>query len=623
MDDDRTGRQAKLPTGTVTFLFTDIEGSTRLLAELGDAYAEVLEWHAGVLRHAIAEHGGTEIGTEGDSFFAVFPSAIGAVAAVVEAQRALAAGRQADRPAVRVRMGVHTGEGRLGGDDYVGLDVHRAARIAAAGHGDQVLVSDATRALIADDLPDGAHLRDLGQHRLKDLPEPQRIWQLDIDGLRDRFPAIRSLDARKGNVPRWPTPMIGRDAEVAGIVALLTSRPLVTLIGPGGIGKTRLALAVAEASEAAFDDGVFFVALEDARDRDAVAAAVAEALGVRETLDRDLARGVEAYLRGRDVLLVLDNFEQVLGAAPFVGGLLAASPGVRVIVTSRAVLHLASEQLYEVAALPVPEPRGQPVSALAGSAAIALFVERARAVRPSFELGPSNATAVAEICRRVDGLPLAIELAAARVRFLGPDAILERLEHRLPLLVGGAADLPTRQQTLRGTIDWSYDLLDAPERRLFERLAAFAGGWTIDAAEAVAGPATEIGMDPLEGLGSLADKSLIVAREGDQAEPRFTMLQVIRESAVERLQASPDGDTILRRHAVYFMTLAESAQRHLRSADLRAWQALLRREQDNLRAAMRWSMETGNAEVGLRLAGSIWDYWHYWAEIPRRGPVAR
>src|SRR5918999_456834 len=525
---------SRLPTGTVTFLSTDIEGSTRLLSALGDRYETVLDAHARILRQAIAAHGGTEVNTEGDAFFAVFPSAVEAVRAAADAQRALASEPWPDAAPVRVRMGLHTGEGRLGGDDYIGLDVHRAARIAAAGNGGQVLLSDATRALVDRDLPGGVALGDLAQHRLKDLPAPERIWQLEMDGLPRDFPALRSLDARPNNLPLSPTPLIGREQELRDLRDLLGRRRLVTLTGPGGTGKTRLALAAAQQLLTDFPGGAFFVGLEDARDRPTVAATIATSLGVRERLERDLEQGVKQYLRERELLLVLDNFEQVLPAAPLVAELLNGSPRLRIIVTSRASLHLSGEQDFEVPPLRLPDPRHlPPLSAVSQFEAVALFIERASAAKADFAITNENAPAVAEICSRLDGLPLGIELAAARIRLLTPQAILDRLERRVPVLGTGGQDLPARQRTLRGAIDWSYELLDEPERRLFERLSVFAGGFTLGAAEEVCDPDAELGIGPLDGLASLVDKSLIHPVDGIDEEPRFAMLQVIREFASE------------------------------------------------------------------------------------------
>jgi predicted ATPase/class 3 adenylate cyclase len=607
---------SRLPTGTVTFLFTDIEDSTQLVSALGEAYGPVLERHAKIIRATIADHEGSYVSSDGDALFAVFPSAVFAVRSAVASQRALASQTWPEGASLRVRMGLHTGEGRLGGDDYVGIDVHRAARIAAAGHGGQILLSDATRVLVATALPDGVALRDLAEHRFKGLPAPERVWQLEIDGLQRAFPALRSLDAPRDTLPRPATPLIGRETVLDAIVGLVGRRPLLTLIGPGGTGKTRLGLAVAERLMPDFADGAYFVALQDARDRAAVAAAIAIALGVRERPDRDLETGIKEHLQDRELLLVLDNFEQVISATPLVADLLAGAPRLRIVATSRAVLRLAGEQTYDVPPLGLPDLRElPPLEELNRNEAVALFVERARAVDPSFTVTASNARAVASICSRLDGLPLAIELAAARVRLLSPEAILERLERHVPVLTGGATDQPTRQQTLHGAIDWSYELLLPAERKLFERLSVFAGGWTIDAAEEVCNPDGELGMDTLDGLGLLKDKSLIQPALTDDGETRFGMLQVIREFAAEMLEERTEAADVHGRHAAQMLALAEEAEAHLRSSDLRSWQHRLRREQENLRSALRWAIDAGDAETGLRTAGAIWDYWHYWAEL--------
>ena len=607
-------RQHQLPTGTVTFLFTDIEGSTDLLARYPAGYESLLATQAQILRDAIDGGNGTEVNTEGDAFFAVFPSAVGAVGAAAEAQRKLTAHPWADDGQVRVRMGLHSGEGRLGGADYVGMDVHRAARIASAAHGGQVLLSDATRALVAQELPVGAELRDMHEHRLKDLPAPEHLWQLEIAGLTKDFPALRTLDARPNNLPLWPTSLIGREEELRKVEALLERRRLLTLTGPGGTGKTRLALAAAHHLLLRFADGAFFVALEDAHDRATVASEIAAVLDVREKPDRDLEAGVRHYLRDRDVLLVLDNFEQALSAAPLVTELLADAPGLRLIVTSREVLHLSDEQEFQVPPLRLPDPRNLPaLAALSQYEAVALFIDRATAVRADFAVTNENAPAVAEICSRLDGLPLAIELAAARVKLLAPQAILDRLQRSLSLLTGGAHDLSDRQRTLRGAIAWSYGLLEEEERDLFARLAVFAGGWTLEAAEEVCQPGP--GLDTLDGLSSLSDKSLVHATASEAAEPRFDMLQVMREFALEKLDQSPEAEAIHRRHALFVVKLVETAERELVRADMRRWQQRIRQEEENIRVALRWAVARQESEIGMRIAGALWRYWHYWALV--------
>lgn len=605
-----------LPTGTVTFLFTDIEGSTRLVSELGDQYAGLLTAHSEIVRQAVEGNEGINVSSEGDALFAVFPTAAGAVRAAVVAQRELAASDWPGDVAIRVRMGLHTGDGRLGGDDYVGMDVHRAARISDAGHGGQVLVSDSVRALVQHELPTGVGLRDMGQHRLKDLPAPERLWQLEIGGLPTDFPALRTVDGRPNNLPTPATQLIGREAQLQDVSRLFGTRRLVTLTGPGGTGKTRLAIAVAHRLLADFADGAFFVSLEDSLDRPTVASEVAVVLGVREKPDRSLDEGVKQYVTERELLLVLDNFEQAISAGPLVAEMMAGAPRLRVMVTSRTPLRISGEQEYAVPPLQLPDLRDlPPVTVLSQYHAVALFIDRARSVRSDFAVTNDNAPAVAEICSRLDGLPLAIELAAARVKLLSPEQILDRLGRSLSLLTGGARDRSDRQRTLRGAIDWSYNLLDEPRQAFFARLAVFAGGWSLESAEEVCNPGGELVADTLEVLASLADESLIHAADDEGQEPRFEMLQVIREFAMEKLDAASDDQAIRRRHALHLLALAETAEPELLRADLRRWQDRLLRDEENLRTALRWSLGHGEAEIGMRLAASLWRFWHYWALI--------
>ncbi len=601
-----------LPTGTVTFLFTDIEGSTAMLAALGERYTHLVDRHASILRDALASHGGVEVNTEGDAFFVAFPSATEAVRAVAVAQRALVAEPWPDDGVVRVRMGLHTGEGRLGGDDYLSLDVNRAARIAAAAHGGQVIISDATRVLSEPGLPTDLALRDLGMHRLKDLPDPQRVWQLDIEGLPSKFPAIRTLDARPTNLPMTLSPLVGRAAELAAVRRLLETRRVVTLTGTGGTGKTRLALAVATSLLDRFSDGVYFVDLQDARDREAVATEIAAVLGVRELVDRGPEQSAVVFLRDRTCLLVLDNFEQVVAAAPIVADLAREAPRLQVIITSREALRIDGEQEYAVP--PLQTPTGEASSTpdeLAGSESVQLFVQRAREVRPDFRLTESNARHVAGIASRLDGLPLAVELAAARVRILTPQAIESRLESSLSSLGSGGRDRPGRQQTLRGAIDWSYDLLEGEERRLFGRLGVFAGGWTIEAAEAIDATGDEGVSDVLAGIESLVEKSLVRSMPIEVGEPRFDMLQVIRQYARERLETDAEAADVRARQAAWVADLARRAGPELTRSSLREWHARLTAEEENIRTALRWAIDGQDAEVGLAIAGSLWRHWHF------------
>ena len=598
----------ELPTGTVTFLFTDIEGSTRLLQALGDRWQTILEDHNRLLRGAIREAEGIDLRTEGDAFFAVFRSAPAAVAAAAAAQRALAAHPWPREAPIRVRMGMHTGEGALGGDDYVGLDVHRAARIAATGHGGQMLASSTTAGLLRDDLPHGVAIRDLGPHRLKDLARPERIYQLTVEGLPDEFPPIRSLETPT-NLPAERTSFVGREGEVARVKDLLRGAGLLTLTGAGGSGKTRLALQAARALLDDYRDGVFLAELAPITDPRLVVSTIADAVGARAEGQRTLLDTLRDHVRDREILLVVDNFEQVLAAAPALGELLDAAPRLRLLATSRERLHLSGEQELAVPPLSLPE-RTDPPGALTGSEAVALFVQRAAAVDPSFRLTENNAAAVAELCRRLDGLPLAIELAASRVKVLSPTAMLERLERRLELLTGGPVDLPARQRTLREAIDWSHELLDDVDRTLFRRLSVFAGGWTLPALEAVADPGGTLVADPLGVLSSLVDKSLVVKASTNQDDVRFTMLETIREFGLERLEAAGDAPTTRDRHAAFFLALAEEAEPHLRSVDQKRWLDLLEVEHDNIRAALRWAIDAGAAATALRLIRAVWRFWH-------------
>jgi len=596
-----------LPSGTVTFLFTDIEGSTRLVQDLGNKYRDLIELHGAVIRDAVAAEGGIQFGSEGDAVFAVFDDAARGVAAGVATQRALAAARWPDDAEVRVRIGIHTGQGVLGGENYIGLDVHRAARIAAAGHGGQVVLSGATRSLVEGSLPEGVRLRDLGLHRLKDLAQPEVLFQLEIDGLDAEFPPLRTLSARPNNLPVQLTSFIGRDGEIAAVGELLDRARLVTLTGPGGTGKTRLALQVAAERLTQFADGAFFVDLAPITDASLVASALASSAGVREAADKPLAATLADELRDKELLLVLDNFEQVTDAAPLVADLLAAASRLRVMVTSRAILHISGEHEFPVPPLGIPDPAHlPPLAALSTYEGVTLFVERARAARPAFGVTDESWPAVARIVARLDGLPLAIELAAAKVRVLSPEQIVARLDDRLAFLAGGPRDLPARQQALRETIAWSHGLLPPEEQALLRRLAVFAGGWTLDAAEAICRP-DDIGPDTLDGLAGLLDQSLIRRDEGVHGESRFMMLETIREFALERLAESGELDDLARRHAGHFTAVAEAAEPELTESP----DAVERidHDHDNVRAALTWAIESDEAELGMRLGYAVWRFW--------------
>jgi len=606
----------QLPTGTVTMLFSDIEGSTALLGRLGERYGETLSTQRALMRAAISTTRGQEMGTEGDSFFVVFSSAGDAVRCCLVAQRALASHDWPGGVAVRVRMGLHSGEPTVQEDDYVGMDVHRAARIAAAAHGGQVVLSEATRLLVESRLAADVSVRDLGFHRLKDIEAPERVYQLVAPGLPDRFPPLKSLGAQS-RLPMPMTALVGRERDLEQVRAALMQPGirLVTLTGTGGVGKTRLSLAAAAALDQEFSHGVFFVALAAVRDGEVMWKAIADGLDVAG--DGPAEGAVTAYLADRRALLVLDNLEQLHGAAGVVAGLLAAAPALVVLATSRRPLHLPGEQELPVPPLEVPREAGAEEVAACGAAQ--LFVQQAGMSRPGFTLTAANAADIAAICQRLDGLPLAIELAAARARLLTPRALLARLGRSLDL---AAADVgqPSRQQTLRGAIAWSYDLLAEDLAGVFRRAGVFAGGCDLDALAAVA--AGGAGADPLDLAAGLLDVSLVTVTDGADGEPRVGMLETIREFALDRLEQAGDLDGALRRHAEYYAGVAERAEEQLHGSGRAHLAALdrLEAEHDNLRAALAWSLgppaagpAPGDGEriaIGLRLVQALALFWY-------------
>ena len=614
---------AELPTGTLTMLFSDIEGSTALVRHLGERYGEALSAQRTLLRAAFRSFGGRELSTEGDSFFVVFESAIAAVGCCVAGQRALAGHDWPDGVTVRVRMGLHSGEPTTHEDNYVGLDVHRAARIAAAAHGGQVVLSDATRHLVASRLAADVSLRDLGWHRLKDIEAPERIYQLVVAGLPDRFPSLKSLGAQS-RLPVPMTPLVGRERDLEQVLATLTGPGirLVTLTGTGGVGKTRLSLATAAALDQDFPQGVFFIPLAAVRDAEVMWKTIADGLDV--AADGSAADAVTGYLGDRRALLVLDNLEQLDGAAGVVAGLLAAAPGLVVLATSRRPLHLPGEQ--ELPVPPLYVPREASVEEVSASGAARLFVQQARMSRPGFTLTAANAADIAAICERLDGLPLAIELAAARIRLLAPRALLARLGRSIDLAAPDVGQ-SSRQQTLRNAIAWSYDLLTPDLAEAFRRTGVFAGGCDLDALAAVAAPehgpdAQGVGADPLDLAAGLLDVSLVTVTDGADGEPRVGMLETIREYALERLERAGDLDDTRRRHAGYYAGVAERTDGQLRSSGPAHLAALdqLEAEHDNLRAALAWSLETRapgpapadreRAATGLRLVQALAYFWY-------------
>ncbi len=566
-------RRLELPSGTVTFVFTDIEGSTRLLQKLGEQYADVLAEHRRALREAFERNGGVEVDTQGDAFFVAFARASDAVAAAQAGQDALRAGP------VRVRMGLHTGEPALGEEGYVGIDVHRGARVAGAGHGGQVLLSQTTRDLLDSTF----ELVDLGLHRLKDLSEPQRLYQLGTE----EFPPLKTL--HQTNLPVPATPFLGRERELGEVLGLLRSSRVLTLTGPGGSGKTRLALQTAAEAAEDFPAGVWWVPLSTLRDPSLVHDSIAQVLGSKN--------GLADHISDKELLLLLDNLEHLLAATPELAALLERCSGLRVLATSREPLRLSAEQEY-------------PVLPFASEEAVDFFCARARAARPDFV--PTRA--LPDICRRLDNLPLALELAAARVKILSLDQILGRLEQALPLLTGGRSDAPERQRTLAATIAWSHEMLSDPEQRLFASLSVLVGGCTLEAAETVCGA-------DVDGLASLVDKSLV-----RQSGERFWMLETIREFALERLREHDTHDELRGRHADYFLAGAEATVGPLFESLTQEQLDWFEREQDNLRAALdRLHEADAEPELEARLVIACAKFWNHrglWSEARRRQDAA-
>jgi predicted ATPase/class 3 adenylate cyclase len=599
-----------LPTGTVTFLFSNIEDSTRLLVDLGsEAFVQCLAEHDALVREAIDDAGGIIVKPEGGAFFAVFHTAPEAIIAVVEAQRQLQSHAWPDGGEIRVGMGVHTGAGTIGGDDYVGIDVHRAARIASAGFGGQVLLSASTAAIVRPSLPEGVGISDLGEYRLKDL-DPEPLYQLLITGLASEFPPLEASEEIPTNLPVLPTSFVGRDEELAEVQRLIGGSRLVTVSGVAGAGKTRLALEVAAAVRDGFPDGVWFVGLGTVTDPGLIATEAAYSLGVRERHGRTVRDTLFEHLEGRAALLVFDNCEHVIeAAAEFINSLLLTAPGCRVIATSREVLRIGGEVAYRLSSMSLPDNAPNlDLSELGRYDAVRLFIERAVAANPDFTMTAESAPAIAEICRRLDGMPLAIELAAAQLRSSTPQEIAEHLDQRFQFLASGLRTDVPRQQTLAAAIDWSYQLLEDRERRLFERLSVFQNGFDLEAAEHVC-LGDDAGRFEVFGLiSTLVDKSLLIADVGGDVS-RYRLLEMLRQFAADRLDSSGEADEVKRRHAEYFALFAEEAEPNLRGEREKECRDRVELELGNLRVAMDWSVRTGEPEFGMRIAGAIWRFW--------------
>lgn len=609
----------RLPTGTITLLFTDIEGSTRLLQQLGRRYGEVLSECRAVLRAAFAQWHGYEVDTQGDAFFVVFQQASDAIAAAVALQRDLFVHPWPAGCQVRVRVGLHTGEPELIGEGYVGLDVHRAARIMSAGHGGQILLSQTTHDLIVDTLPADIRLRNLGEHILKDIEGPSTLFQLVIAGLPDTFPPLKTVGRRLLNaLPVSPTPFIGREKEISTLCALLLGVDvrLLTLTGTAGVGKTRLSIEVAGKLHAHFPDGISFLDLAQVRDVAGLIAALAQVLYLQDKEASSLLEYIKVVLREKHILFVLDNFEQILDGSITLSHLLASCPGIKFLVTSRSMLHIQAEHVFDVQPLPLPASRVySDLPALLKNAAVALFVQRAQAVKADFELTTINASAITDICRRLDGIPLAIELAAARCRYLSPQVLLSQLKQGLSTLSQRTRDIPERQQTLHNAIAWSYELLTTEEQQVFRRLAVCGNGCLREAAWWVCTAASSLTRQIEDVLEMLVDKSLLHQREQAEGEKRFGLLQILREYGLEQLTLTGELAATRSAHAAYYLSWAQNAETLLRGASQVRWLDRQEQEYENLRIALEWMLEQANndenaGKQALHLCvvlGSFWE----------------
>ena len=596
------------PTGTVTFLFTDIEGSTRLWDADSAAMVEAVSVHDALIRSAIEDRGGYVFSTAGDSFAAAFQVPGEALAAAVDAQLALKRQAWAGGNALRVRMALHSGNASERAGDYFGSAPNRCARLLALASGGQLLLTEAAHALVKENLPDGVSFLDHGVHRLRDLSSTERVFALVHPDLDPAHELIRSVESRPNNLPIQVTSFVGRDQELEEAIKLLSGSRLLTITGVGGSGKTRLALQVATSVFDRYRDGIWLVELAPVAEPEGVARAVAAALGLREQAGQTIEETVTEHLRPLQALLILDNCEHLLDtAARLAQGLLSTASQLTILATSREMLGIAGEVPYQLRSMSLPT-RDDPVEAINRFDAVRLFCARAEAVRAGFRVGKENSQAVVSLCQRLDGMPLAIELAAARLRILSPEQIASRLDDRFRLLTGGSRTALPRQQTLEAAIDWSYDLLEDREKTLFARLSVFQGGFTLEAAEAVCGAAPIARDDVLELLSHVVDKSLVIATV-TQDGVRYRMLETLRQYARERLSESQEVESLREAHALYFRGLAETALPKLRGPEERRWLDLLEAEHDNLRQVLRWAIDSERAALAQGLAGTLYRFW--------------
>jgi predicted ATPase/class 3 adenylate cyclase len=597
------------PAGTVTFLYADMEGSTRLVQRLGERYGRLLADYLRLMSEAIATWHGRELQAQGDACFAAFSRARDALAAAVAAQRAVRDFSWPEGIILRVRMGIHTGEPSNVGSEYVGIDVNRAARVGAAGYGGQTLLSETTHILVRDHLPEGINLRDLGEYHLKDLAGPQRLFQIVASDLPSDFPPLKSPDRVPNNLPIELSSFVGREREIAEVKRLLLTTRLLTLTGPGGVGKTRLALQIAAEVLKDYKDGVWLVELATCSDPGLVAQMVASALKVNEQPATPMLKTLSDYLQYKRMLLILDNCEHlVMESARLAEAVLRACPDLRVLATSRESLEIAGEASWRVPPLSLPDAQQQALQDLIKCESVRLFVERAVAVRPAFVLTNQNAQEIVQVCQQLDGIPLALELAAARVKGLPVEQIAAKLHDRFRLLTKGSRTALPQHQTLKAAIDWSYNLLSDSERILFRRLAVFSGGFTLEAADAVCAAGDVDAPEFLDLLALLVDKSLVMA-EVRGAHARYRLLDTLRQYALDRLLETGEITDLRPKHRDWYLGLAERAAPELFGGTQSVWYERLETEHDNFREALEWSCEHADGDAGLRLAGALYTFW--------------
>src|SRR6266540_1434280 len=611
---------SSLPTGTVTFLFTDIEGSTKLAQVYPELWETLRDRHHAILQSAIEAHNGYVFQIIGDAFCATFHTARDGLKAALQAQRKLQTEAWGKTP-IKVRMGLHTGVAELNESGYRGyLTMARVQRVMSTAYGGQILLSNASAELIRGELPEGVTLRDMQENRLKCLLNPEHLWQVVVADLPQDFPPLQTLNSIPNNLPIQVTSFVGREKEIGEVKQLLSTARLLTLTGSGGTGKTRLSLHVAAEVLDTFKNGVWFIELAPLSDPALVPFNIASALGLREEPGRPLITTLMDWLRDKELLLILDNCEHLIEAcAKFADEVLHASHATRILTTSREALGIAGESIYHVPSLQTPNPEEKiKIEQFEQYAAVRLFIDRATQSLSTFRVTNANAPAVAQICYRLDGIPLAIELAAARVKALSVEKIAERLDDRFRLLTGGSRTALPRQRTLQATIDWSYNLLSEDECVLLRQLSVFAGGWTLEAAEQVCGSDDLQSDQILDLLLRLVDKSLVVA-EMESTDARYHMLETIRQYAQAKLDEAGESNVARDRYLAYFRALAEEAKPHLRSKEQLVWLDRLETELDNVRAALTWALQGGSAEAGLDLAtdlaGSMGLFWFYRGHI--------